>query len=156
MEEIELSSPFVVKAFRVCGYLFSAAFAAFGLMVLLREINGPQGLAEAPRGTVGVTVFLALVSLGGVIQSRRLRYVVASPDGIRSDGRFVPWSEVKRLAVFNSRVKIKHEGGVIRSLLLMPRFPGHYSAAPIDFWGQVVAWRREDTDSKCDRSSRAV
>lgn len=156
MEEIELSSPFVVKAFRVCGYLFSAAFAAFGLAILLKQINGLQGVTEAPRGTVGTAVLLALVGLGGVIQSRRLRYVVASPDGIRSDGRFVPWSGVKRMAVFNSRVKITHEGGVIRSLLLMPRFPDHYSAAPINFWDQVITWQREGTDSNRDNSSPAV
>ena len=156
MDEIELSSPFVVKAFRVCGYLFSTAPVAFGLMVLLRESGGLQGLAEAPGGAVTMAVFFALVGLGGVIQSRRLRYVVASPDGIRSDGRFVPWSEVKRLSVFNSRVKIKHEGGVIRSLLVMPRFPGRYSAAPIDFWSQVVAWQREGTESHRYGSSPAV
>ena len=145
MEEIELSSPFIVQAFRVGGYLLCVAIAVLGPLVVLgpERIGSLQGLAGASPGALGVSAFLVLLGLYGVAQNRQLRRAVASPDGLRTDDQFVPWSQVERLAVSNGRTVIRHEGGTIRSLLLMPRPPGDYSAPSADYFDRVISWWRE-------------
>ena len=148
MEEIELSSPFVVRAFRVGGYLLCVAIAVLVPLVVLKpgQIGSLQGLTEASPSALGVSAFFVLLGLYGVAQNRRLRHAVASPDGVRSDGQFVPWSQIKRLAVSNGRTVIRHEGGTIRSLLLMPRPVGDYSAPRADYFDRVIAWWRASAE----------
>ena len=136
----------MVQAFRVGGYLMGVAVAALGPVVVLGRGGGLRDLTAASPGAVGVSTFLVLLGVYGIVRSGRLRHAVASPDGIRAGGRLVSWPRVERLAVSNGRVTIRHEGGTIQSLLLMPRPPGDYSAPPEDYFERVIAWWRGVAD----------
>ena len=136
MEEVELSGSATVGLFRWCGYVVAGFL---GLVGPLMAFGGPRGLADPPADAVMLTVLFVSVATYLIVRQRGVKQVTATPLGLRTDRQFVPWAQVRGIEVSaQGWTRIRHDGGIIRTLFLMPWPPGNH-----DHLGAIVGWWRE-------------